>query len=65
MVFSEADVVRMVVRACEQEGDIAFATRAGVSRQYVYDVRRGNRAPGPKILRALGLRKTWRYERLK
>lgn len=43
-------------RAIEREGTAqAWAARAGLSPQYVADVRHGRRAPGPAILLALGL----------
>lgn len=42
--------------AIEREGTAqAWARRAGLSPQYVADVRLGRRAPGPAILLALGL----------
>ena len=39
----------------DAEGVAAFARRADVSAQYCYDVLRGQRKPGPKILEALGI----------
>lgn len=52
-----ADDVRKLLRAaCDDAGNQAtFAKKAGVSRAYVTDVLKGNRNPGPSILRALGL----------
>lgn len=41
----------------ESEGASHLACRLGVSRQYVYDVASGIRAPGPKVLDVLGLRR--------
>lgn len=35
---------------------------AGISAGYLSDVTLGRRAPGPKILTALGLRRVVRYE---
>lgn len=39
----------------------ALARRMGCSLPYLNDVLAGKRAPGPKILRALGLKKTTAY----
>jgi len=38
------------------------AKALGVSSQYLTDVLTGNRQPGPKILKALNLRRVFRYE---
>ncbi len=56
--------LRVLERAIEREGGSAkaWAKRAGLSRQYVYDVRSGKRAPGPAILLALGLVRVVSYE---
>lgn len=43
----------------------AFAERAGITATYLHDVLNGRRDPGPKILKALSLRKVTRYERIK
>jgi hypothetical protein len=41
--------------------DAALAKQLGLSPQYLCDVLLGRREPGPKLLRALGLRKEVRY----
>ena len=47
-------------RACY--GAEQAAANLGVSRTYLSDVIAGRRAPGPKILTALGLRRVVTYE---
>jgi hypothetical protein len=52
------DEVTALFRALkEAEGASALACRLNVSRQYVYDVASGVRAPGPKVLDVLGLKR--------
>jgi hypothetical protein len=41
--------------------DSALAKQLGLSAQYLCDVLLGRREPGPKMLKALGLRKEVRY----
>ena len=43
---------------------VAVAAELGVSTQYVCDVLRGTRQPGPKILTALGLERHVTYRRV-
>jgi hypothetical protein len=51
------------VRALLREDVARYASRAmwaqahGVTRQYLHDVMKGHREPGPSILRALGLQR--------
>lgn len=40
----------------------AYARQIGVSDEYVRRMLNGTRAPGPKVLGALGLREVVRYE---
>jgi DNA-binding transcriptional regulator YdaS (Cro superfamily) len=42
----------------------AFAKQAGVSEQYICDIRRGRREPGAKILRYFGLERVVSYRRV-
>lgn len=42
----------------------AWAEQHGISPQYVSDVRHGYRAPGAKILEALGYEEVVRYAKL-
>lgn len=44
-----------------RDGPSAVARSLGVSRQYLSDVRNGERKPGPKILAGLGVTKEVRY----
>src|SRR5262245_24571400 len=53
------NLLRQEVKACGSQE--AFATRAGVTQQYVGDVLRGQRFPGQKILEALGIEKIAAY----
>ncbi len=61
MLFvNEKDIreeLRRLVRALGSR--TAVATRLRISRPYLTDLLNGNRAPGPKILRALGLKKSY------
>jgi hypothetical protein len=59
--MTTADVIEMVRREA-LHGQVAFAIKAGVTQQYISDLLRGKREPGPKILDALGLRKVITYE---
>ncbi|MFH5926416.1 hypothetical protein [Roseomonas xinghualingensis] len=38
-------------------GESAFAKKHGLTRQEVHEARKGNRHPGPGMLRAVGVRK--------
>ena len=56
-------VVARIRRQVELFDNQAEAAKAlGVSSQYLTDVLTGNRQPGPKILKALNLRRVFRYE---
>ena len=50
-----ADVVRELRRRQAKRTLRAYATALGCSPAYLSDVYRGQRKPGPKLLRALGL----------
>ena len=43
-------------------GQEAFAILAGVSQGYINDILKGKRAPGEKVLQAVGYRKVVLYE---
>lgn len=51
------EVIDLFRRLKDREGASNLACRLGVKRQYVYDVASGARAPGPKVLAALGLKR--------
>lgn len=54
--------LRALERAVRKAGSAkAWAEGAGVSEQYVSDVRLGRRDPGPAVLAALGLERVVRY----
>lgn len=58
-----ASVVARIKRFTSRYPSQAQAADAlGVSSQYLNDVITGTRRPGPKILRALKLRRVFRYE---
>ena len=55
-VTSEREAVDRLREAVEAEGTAkAWADSCGLSRQYVSDVLARRRAPGPRLLSALGL----------
>lgn len=61
--YRHNDVLRLLEKAVKTAGgQRAFATKAGVTGQYVSDVLRHRREPGGSILFALGLRKVTLYE---
>jgi len=61
-----AEVRRILRRAVEAEGSLtAWATKNGVSKQYVSDVLNEKSEPGDSVLEPLGLRrKPVEYERI-
>ncbi len=53
-----ANDVRALLREDIGEASAAsWAERHGITRQYLSDILLGRRAPGPPVLKALGLRK--------
>lgn len=54
------DVITLLRREADGR-QVEFALRAGVTQQYISDILRGKREPGPKILDALGLQKVIVY----
>jgi transcriptional regulator with XRE-family HTH domain len=52
---------RTLIKQCQQSTQRAVARRYGISAQYLSDVMQGRRAPGEKLLKALGLRKRISY----
>jgi hypothetical protein len=61
-VMTEDDVRRAMIEACRAAGSaVAWATKHGISPAYVADVRHNRRAPGHKILAALGIKRTTVY----
>src|SRR5215475_6050788 len=64
-LFNIDDVVRLLRREVQTCGSQeAFANKAGVSQQYIGDILRGQRVPGEKILKALGLEKIAYYRNI-
>lgn len=56
--LSQNDVMTILKRETDKAGSQkAYAAAIGVSAQYLSDVLSGTKAPGEKILKALGLRK--------
>ena len=51
---------RVVQRAGSQK---AAATELGIALGYLNDVLHGRRAPGPKLLEAMGYTRAWMFER--
>lgn len=63
-ILTKSDVLRMLeVRVKDAGTKSEAARRFNVSPAYLGDVMNGNRAPGPKILRALGLELVCVYQR--
>ena len=58
------DPRQILVDRAQVAGQVALAKELGVSLTYINDVIRGIRAPGPKILRALGIEREVRYKRV-
>jgi len=58
-IVQRAEVARRIRVAIQQAGSQrAWAERVGVSPVFICNVLQGKRAPGPKVLAALGLRRT-------
>ena len=59
------EVRELLLEMCEEAGSQqAWAKAHRISPQYVTDVLKERRAPGDKILSALGLRRAVTYERV-
>ncbi len=57
---------RELEKACLKAGSqYQFATQHKLSPQYVSDVLRGHRKPGPAMLKALGFRRVVSYEKVR
>jgi DNA-binding transcriptional regulator YdaS (Cro superfamily) len=62
--MTDAEVQGVLRRACNDAGSQrAWADLHNVSDQYVSDVLKGRRRPGPAILEALGLEVSYRKKR--
>lgn len=62
-MLTERDVLDRLRAAVAVAGSQkAYAERIGVSQTYLSDVLTGNRAPGEKILTALGLEAVMMYQ---
>lgn len=65
-LLDDAAVITRLRAACRAAGsERRWAQTHGLSAQYVNDVLRGRRAPGPKLLAALGLELVVRYRETK
>ncbi len=57
-------VLKLLAHACERAGSqTAWAKEAGMSAAYVCDVLQERRAPGDKVLAALGIERVTVYRR--
>lgn len=64
--LGKEDVLALLDRTCHEVGGVnAFARLHGLSPAYVSSVLSGNRTLGPKVLKALRLRRVTSYERVK
>lgn len=61
---NNTDPVLMLRSMCEQSTQSAVAERLGVAIGYVSDVINYRRAPGKKLLTALGLRRVITHEKM-
>jgi len=60
--MTKDDVLTLIRQGVEVAGSqSAFARRCNVTTQYINDILRGRRDPGPKILDMLGVEKTVVY----
>jgi len=57
------DVLRMMKRQQGDRSQYALAKELGVSNQFLTDIFKGRRAPGEKLLSALGLTQRTIYEK--
>lgn len=64
--MTEAQVLKALADYVGMAGSQSAAAKSlGCSLSYVHDVLAGRRAPGPKILAALGFTRTDYYEKVK
>lgn len=64
VVLRDDALVRLLLAECKAAGTRAkWASKNGVSAQYVTDVLKGRRAPGDRLLRGLGLQREFIYVR--
>ena len=59
--MTETQVVDLLRIRLEGKTQTALASDAGVTVQYMHDVLKGRRAPGPAILKFLGIAKRKEY----
>lgn len=64
--MDQADVIKRLAAECRAAGgSSAWARKAGVSATYVSDVLAGKRAPGGRLLIALGIERVVTYREAK
>lgn len=64
--MNSRDVIRLLLDECREAGaQSTWAKKHGLSASYVTDVVRGRRAPGPRLLKALGLETVTDYRKTK
>jgi transcriptional regulator with XRE-family HTH domain len=54
--YSQADIIELLRKAIGDGTAKDYAAKIGVSQQFLSDVLKGRRAPGHKLLAALGLK---------
>lgn len=57
-------LARLRQRVADAGSQLAFSKQQGVSLSHLNDALRGEREPGPKILRAIGLRRVPMFEEI-
>ena len=60
--LTPATLRKRLVAMGKNSTNATIAKQLKVSPQYLCDIQQGRRAPGPKVLRALGLREVITYE---
>ena len=64
--MNREQVVALLRKARGRDEELrSFASRVGVTPQYISDIWQGRRDPGKRILKFLGLAKDWQAKRTK
>lgn len=65
ILYHKVDIIIKIKNRIEERGSQkALAKEWGISEAYLCDILKGNRAPGPKILNPLGMKKVIRYRNI-
>lgn len=61
--LTREDVIKLMRKKQGQRTDAEFARELGISAPYLFEIFRGTRDPGDKVLEALGLQKETVYRK--